>query len=273
MPTSKPPRQLPETTQQKRRVEIAAIPIDFLELYLDYHDATRAFDFATAKAKYDAMNDLWTRVFETNNDLVAGEAPQYLKRFLARFVDGAVKYSSGEYEMVVKLPDEVKTMFDPYDTGHRMRYQSPHINDGGFITTRTFSTTWDAQGLTGLRDAAVWYRYHFELPAGAKDKPVGLFIGGVEDEARVWINGEEIGTSGRGFSVPFVFDLTDGIDYTGNNVLAVQVVRNSKANEIGLGGIIRPSFIFTGPRLETAAPRPLNLGRVLPGGELAPNEE
>jgi hypothetical protein len=46
------------------------------------------------------------------------------------------------------------------------------------------------------------------------------------------------------------------------------VVRNSKANEIGLGGILRPSFLFTGPRLENKAPQPVELRRVLPGGEL-----
>lgn len=52
------------------------------------------------------------------------------------------------------------------------------------------------------------------------------------------------------------------------NLLAIQVVRNSKANEIGLGGLIRPSFVFSGPRLERKSPRPLELRRVLPGGEL-----
>jgi hypothetical protein len=158
-------------------------------------------------------------------------------------------------------------MFDPNIVGHRMRYHRPEINDTQFITTRTISTTWDAQGLAGVRSGAVWYRHHFQLPREAKRQPIGLFIGGVEDEARVWINGNLIG-SGRGFSRPFVFDLTDGIDYDGDNLLAIQVIRNSKANEIGLGGLLRPSFIFTGPRLESKAPKPLELRRVLPGGEL-----
>jgi hypothetical protein len=138
--------------------------------------------------------------------------------------------------------------------------------------TRTFSTTWDAQGLSSMRDTATWYRIRFTLPDGLAGEPIGLFIGSVEDEARVWINGRSIGTSGRGFSVPFLFDLTDGIRYDGENLLAIQVMRNSKANEIGLGGIIRPCFLFTGPRLEMAAPQALELRRVLPGGELGEPE-
>src|SRR5690606_3353242 len=112
------------------------------------------------------------------------------------------------------------------------------------IRTRTISTTWDAQGLAGLRSGAVWYRHHFTLPADLQGEPIGLFIGGVEDEARVWINGRYLGTIGRAFSKPAVFDLTDGLASTGDNVLAIQVVRNSAANEIGLGGIIRPCYLF-----------------------------
>ena len=155
-------------------------------------------------------------------------------------------------------------MFDPTETGHVMGYPSPYLNDSGFLRTRTISTTWDAQGMGALRDTPVWYRFHFTLPGDVQDKPIGLFLGGFEDEARVWINGQSIG-AGRGFSVPFVFDLTDGINYRGKNVLAIQVVRHSKANEIGLGGILRPSFIFTGPRLESKAPSAVKLQRVLPG--------
>ena len=114
----------------------------------------------------------------------------------------------------------------------------------------------------------MWYRVHFQLPPEAKGQPIGLFVGGVEDEARVWINGQQIGTSGVAFSKPSVFDLTDGVAYDGDNLLAIQVIRNSMANEIGLGGIIRPCFVFTGPRLETKSAKPLELRRVLPGGEL-----
>jgi len=231
------------------------------------------FDFPAAAERYEAMNAYWQATYDINTDLVANETPAYMKRFLSKFVEQAVTYSTGEYRMIQALPDDLKTMFDPNDVGHRMRYQGRAINDSGFVKTRTYSTTWDAQGLTGLRTGAVWYRYHFTLPKRVKGEPIGLFIGGVEDEARVWINGQVVGTSGRGFSVPFQFDLTDGIDYDGENVLAIQVIRNSAANEIGLGGIIRPCFLFAGPRLENKARKPLELRRVLPGGELGAVEK
>src|SRR5207253_1852077 len=111
-----------------------------------------------------------------------------------------LKYSTGEYKIVDKLPDALTTLFDPDIVGSGLNYQRAEINDSGFQKTKTYSTTWDAQGLAGLRSGAVWYRYHFQLPAEARGKALALFLGGFEDEARVWINGRSIGTSGRRFS-------------------------------------------------------------------------
>lgn len=257
-----------ETDAQRTRIGYVAHNIEALALYLQYHAATREFDFAAAKQGYERMIEHWQAGYDLNTDIVANETPAYLRRFIQRFVDRAFEFSTDPYRIVYKIPDALPTMFDPHVVGHRMQYHDPAVNDDGFVETRTFSTTWDAQGLTGIRGGGVWYRIRFDLPADAAGEPIGLFVGGVEDEARVWINGKSIGTSGRGFSLPFVFDLTEGIDYQGENMLAIQVIRNSKANEIGLGGIIRPAFVFAGPQLETAAPKPLELRRVLPGGEL-----
>ena len=267
-------RDLAEASRQakeeaeRRRVGHFVHGLEALKLYLAYHASTMDFDFAAAKKGYDGMLAHWQEAYDRNSDLVANETPGYLKRFILMFVEEGLRYSSGDYRMVLKVPDELPTLFDPNVVGHRMRYQSPEINDSRFVRTRTYSMTWDAQGLTGIRSGAVWYRYRFSLADDARGQPIGLFIGGVEDEARVWINGEPVGTSGRGFSKPFVFDLTDGMRVEGENLLAIQVIRNSAANEIGLGGIIRPCFLFAGPRLESKAPKVLELRRALPGGEL-----
>lgn len=260
------------TPEQKTRITYMADGLKALELYLDYHEAATTFNWQKTKAAYDAMLAHWQAMYDTNTDLVSNEGPAYLKRFLSGFVDGALKYSTGEYKMVHKLPDALPTLFDPYDVGQTLGYQRPAINDRDFIRTRTYSSTWDAQGLAALREATVWYRVHFDLPADTKGKPIGLFLGGFEDEARVWINGEFVGTSGRRFGMPAEFDLTDGVKYEGDNVVAIQILRNSKANEIGLGGLLQPSFIFTGPQLESKAPKQMEFRRVLPGGELGAAE-
>lgn len=261
-------RSAARTEAQRTRIEHFADALTALELYLDYFEASTSFDFDRIADRYDAMHEHWQTSYDENTDLVANETPAYLERFIEGFVEQGRAYSTGDYRIVHEIPDELPTMLDPREAGEKMRYHHPDINDTHYFTTRTYSAPWDAQGLVGMRDGAVWYRIPFELPEDAADEPIGLFLGGFEDEARVYLNGERIGTSGRRFSNPAAFDLTDEVDHTRENLLAVQIVRNSKANEIGLGGLIRPSFIFAGPRLEQRAPDRIELRRILPGGEM-----
>jgi len=261
-----------KTDNDKTRISFVRHNVEMLQIYLDYFKATQEFDFPAVKRNFDAMRAHWEKAYNQNTDLVANEAPHYLKRFLAGFVDEGLKYSSEPYKIVLRIPDELPTQFDEKVIGHGdgYDYEQPDTDDSKWIKTRTYSSNWAAQGLSlGHRVGAVWYRFKFKLPPEIKDKPIGLFAGGFEDEMRVWINGKFIGTSGVRFSNPAVFDLTEGILDEGENLLAIQVIRNSAANEIGLGGIIRPCFLFTGPRLEKKAPgAETRLRMVLPGGEL-----
>ncbi len=250
--------------EQKERIRFVGMGVEALRLYLDYFAAASKFDFVEAQRCYDAMIAHWKECYAENTQLVATEAVGYLKSFISKFVEEGLKYSTGEYRMVEPLPDELKTMLDPFDAGEEMGFQSPDLNDALYVRTRTWSAPWDAQGLGAFRTGAVWYRHEFEWKDGT---PLGLFIGGVEDSIKVWLNGQLIGGSGVRFSHPFVFDLTDHVRSEGKNTLVMKVARDSVANEIGLGGILRPSFLFTGPRLEKAAPEPPPEIRVLPGGE------
>lgn len=253
--------------EQKERIQFVGMGLEALRLYLDYFDAASKFDFVETQRCYDAMIAHWEHSYAVNTQLVATEGRGYLKSLVFPFVQEGLKYSTGEYRMVEPLPDELKTMLDPCNTGEKMNFQSPDLNDSLYVRTRTWSAPWDAQGLGSYRTGAVWYRHEFELKNGEKGAPLGLFIGGVEDSVKVWLNGKLVGSSGVRFSYPFVFDLTDHVRADGKNVLVMKVARDSAANEIGLGGILRPSFLFTGPRLEKAAPEPPPEVRVLPGGE------
>jgi hypothetical protein len=262
-------RALAADDGQRERVDMFAHNVEALSLYLQYHAATLRFDFAAAKSLYDQMHEHWRAGYDRNPDWVCNSGPAYLKRFVSGFVDQAAALSGGANRMVQPLPDELPTMFDPHRHGVQMRLFDPAISDSAWLRTRTISTTWDAQGLGALRSGSVWYRHHFTLDAATRGQPLGLFLGSVDDEARVWLNGQLIGTSGRGFSKPGVFDLTPAVQGEGPNVLAIEVFRNSVANELGTGGIFRPSFLFTGPSITPTQP-PVRQQRVLPGGEVAP---
>lgn len=257
---------------EKTRVGYASHAFEFLPMYLDYFRAAGRQDYKVTKAALDALVAHWQAGFALNPDIVANECPEYIARFLQSYVDQGLKFSTGDYKLVYAVPDELPTLFDPLTVGQSLRYHSPELNDAGYVRTRTWSMPWDTQGLTGLRSGAVWYRIRFDAAKDVRGKGVGLFLGGMEDEARVWVNGKFIGTSGVRFSTPAQFDITDEVKPGESNLIAVQVVRNGNANEIGLGGLLRPSFVFTGPRLPEKAPKQMEHRRVLPGGELGPVE-
>ena len=51
----------------------------------------------------------------------------------------------------------------------------------------------------------------------------------------------------------FAFDLTDYIRPGEENFVAIEVMHNG-ISDIGTGGIVFPSYFFTGPRLSKRAP-------------------
>lgn len=244
------------TGEDRTRIGYIADGLQSLRLYLDYHQATLDFDFVRAEKLFQAMQTHQQTMLDKDAALTSSSPTRYMGRFLKTFVEGAVQYSTGTYQLVAQLPDEMPTLLDPNVVGEEMEYFRPEIVDRDWIRTKTYSTTWDAQGLSNFRIApwggAVWYRWRFvgdDLPVG---ESLGLFLGGFDDEARVWLNGEFIGSSGRSFSHPAVYDLS-GAMQEGENMLVIAVVRNSILNELGTGGLLRPSFLFRGPKLERQA--------------------
>jgi Glycosyl hydrolases family 2, sugar binding domain len=55
---------------------------------------------------------------------------------------------------------------------------------------------WESQGYPGY-DGVAWYRLHFKLPAEFSDKTTVLLLGKIDDLDETYINGEEIGRTGR----------------------------------------------------------------------------
>lgn len=73
-----------------------------------------------------------------------------------------------------------------------------------------------------LTDTIVWYRKHFRLPAGSRNKKVFIEFEGVRQGADFYINGECVGMHENGVMAAG-FDLTPYIKYGQENVMAVRV--------------------------------------------------
>jgi beta-galactosidase len=66
------------------------------------------------------------------------------------------------------------------------------------------------------------YRRKFKLPTEAKGHRVFVDFEGVMTASTVWLNGKRLGEYKGGYT-PFSFELTAGVDFEGENVLAVDV--------------------------------------------------
>jgi hypothetical protein len=226
------------------------------------------YKFTEANEAFQSILANWQLQMDLNPQFGAREVPQYSNRLLRISTEEAVQYSSAPYQMAYRFSDALPTALDPTVQGDLMRFQTTEINDSHWMKTRTFGSTWDAQGLGFYREGAVWYRVRFSLPKGTDRQGAGLYLGGFDDEARVWLNGKALGSSGRKFSRPAIFDVSSAINYEGENLLAIQIVRNSNLNENLTGGLLRPSFVFTGPPVVPSQKVGDPEYRVLPGGEL-----
>ena len=236
---------------EKARIGFAGIGVRALRLYLAYFRAAQRFDFEAALVHYRALHEHWRQAYALNPDLVAKEAPQHLERFIGPFVEQAAAFTSGDRQLLLALPDTLATIMDPDRRGEERGFPRGLPEEEAQVS-HTHSTTWSDQGLRPV--ASVWYEHRFRLPAGHGDSPIGLFLGGFDDSARVWLNGATIGSSGRRFSRPAHFDLSNAVLPERENLLVIEISRRDSINEIGIGGLLRPSFLFTESAATAEAP-------------------
>jgi beta-galactosidase len=75
-----------------------------------------------------------------------------------------------------------------------------------------------------------WYRKHFRVPESARGRFVSVEFDGAMSNARVWLNGQEVGGRPYGY-IGFAFDLTPHLRYGADaNVLAVRLSPEEKSS-------------------------------------------
>jgi beta-galactosidase len=117
---------------------------------------------------------------------------------------------------------------------------SPRFNDSGFARV-TIPHTNKLLPWHGFDDKdyqfVSLYRRHFRMPAGLTARRVFVDFGGVMTAATVTLNGQKLGEY-RGGYTPFSFELTSGINWRGDNVLAVEVDSTERNDIPPFGGDI-----------------------------------
>lgn len=79
-----------------------------------------------------------------------------------------------------------------------------------------------AIGINFPENSVGWYRKHFFVSASDLGRKIYIHFEGVHRDAQVWVNGFYCGRNHSGY-YGFEYDITDYLNYGGNNVIAVRV--------------------------------------------------
>lgn len=83
-------------------------------------------------------------------------------------------------------------------------------------------------------DTVSWYRKHFRLPSDARGKKVFLEFEGIRFGGEFWVNGRSVGIHENGV-MAFGLDITDFVNYNGNNVIAARIDNSWQYTERATG--------------------------------------
>ncbi|MDR1415915.1 MAG: DUF4982 domain-containing protein [Prevotellaceae bacterium] len=122
-------------------------------------------------------------------------------------------------------------------------------------------------------DTIVWYRKHFRLPKSSKGKKIFLEFEGIRFGGEFFLNGKSIGWHENGV-MAFGFDITNLVNYSGDNVLAARIDNSWRYHEhttgstyqwndrnfyANFGGIPKNVYLYVTPRLYQTLPIYSNL--------------
>jgi len=265
------------------RVRMFRLNHERLAAFLDMLEARRGFDFETAQGALDrlyALTDtmLGYRLYPDHEGpevpldrrhavysrearlLYPAVAPSYISRFWAPCTEAGYERTVTRGELAAGTPDAWDFLIDPSGAGEPLRWYRDGRIGGNWQPLLTRSASWSDQGLHYYKGVA-WYRTEVVVPERFRGRRILLWFGGVDEHAKVWLNGRLLGTSDdpghglpamRGVFKPFDLEATEAVRFGDVNTVAVKVT-NTRLNELGTGGIVGP-VMFWSPRDDAWTP-------------------
>ncbi len=246
----------------ERRVKMITETFDLLEHFIAMMDARVQVDFVSAKKQQDAMDAVAETLMNYDPPmLLSGRFStynNYTRRFFRPCTDGGFQRVTDGNRLVAACRDQWQFLIDPQRIGEDLGYWRAENTGGNWQPIKTSSSSWSNQGLRYYKGLA-WYRQNVEVPAEFKGGRIFLWCGGVDEKAKVWVNGTPIGISHGASFYPFEMDATAAIRAGASNVITVAVL-NERVNELGTGGIVAPVILYApakGKDAELENTRPL----------------
>lgn len=227
------------------RVRLFRQGFERLVLYLQMLDARDALRFDDAHAAlqklYELTDEMAAFELAPGVPLHGRNARRYLERFWAPAVDEGYRATVTEGELVGQVLKAWDFVIDPDGVGERLGYYRPEVTGGNWQPLLANEASWGDVGLHYYKGKA-WYRTGASLPSSSEGRRLHLQFGGVDEQARVWLNGTYLGQSDTKAFQPFDLDATEAAR-PGLNTIAVEIT-NEALNELGSGGITAPVFFW-----------------------------
>lgn len=241
------------------RVAIFRSTFDYLDTFISMLENQNRLDFAAAKRDLDRLDEQQKVLTSTVPPLISPRGgPNYLRRFFRQPVEQGFVRMQAASGQIVPFRDEWQFQIDPQKIGEATNLWKPEAIGSNWQSLKTASSSWSNQGLRSYKGEA-WYRQEVSIPRNYADKKVFLWFGGVDEKAKVWVNGQEVGISHGASFLPFEFDVTTAIKPGATNVVTVRLL-NEVVNELGTGGITAPVMFY----LPSADAQPDNVRELSP---------
>jgi sialate O-acetylesterase len=127
---------------------------------------------------------------------VSGDNVIAVRVYDDQLAGGIVSGKIGLYESKTYLTPEISFVGNwRFKTGDSEKWTDPSFDDRSW--NQIFVPAyWESQGYPEY-DGVAWYRLHFKLPAELSEKTLIILLGKIDDLDETYVNGEEIGRTGR----------------------------------------------------------------------------
>ncbi len=225
-----------------RRVWMYTRSLDYLDAFVAMLRSRAAHDFATSQKALDRMGAIREELLANDPPLIGRAAESYLRRFFGKATLDGHQRTTGGNRLAARLEDTWQFQIDPEKVGEAVGWWRPETTGGNWQSIKTSTLSWSSQGLRYYKGLA-WYRQTVEIPQAFRGKRIFLWIGGIDELAKVWVNGQVLGISPKASFTPFEMDATHAVRPGGRNTVVI-CVGNTTLNELGTGGITGPAMFY-----------------------------
>jgi len=227
----------------QKRVWMYTRSFDYLDAFVMMLESRAKHDFITSKQALDQINAIREQLLSNNPPLIGRKAESYMNRFFSKTTQEGYERMSGGNRFIVGLDDTWMFQIDPERVGEATGWWRPENIGGNWRQIRTSTSSWSNQGLRYYKGLA-WYRQTVKIPMEFTGKRIFLWVGGIDELAKIWVNGKVLGISPKGSFTPFELDATETIRPGKMNTVVI-CVSNMALNEVGTGGITGPVMFYS----------------------------